>query len=81
MRNPRLDLEEAIFDLEDTISVSEALDMYEESRGYRITRPTLIAWASKYHIGVQPAPNHPWRIYPDKLALLMSGKLKSGGKY
>ena len=57
MRNPRLELEEAIFEIEDTISVTEALDMIKGSGRYGVTRPTLISWARKYELGVHPAPN------------------------
>lgn len=76
MRNPRIELEEASFDLEDTISVSEAM------KYTGATRPTVIGWAQKYHIGIQlGGKNCTWRIYPDKLKLLMQGALKGGSRY
>ncbi|MCP4648725.1 MAG: hypothetical protein GY853_01415 [PVC group bacterium] len=73
--NSRIQLEEAAFETEDAISVTEAM------REAGVSRPTLIAWARKYKIGIQRVERGTWIIFPDKLALLLRGELKSGSKY
>lgn len=62
------DLEEALYELEDCISVSQAV------AATGITRMTIITWCKKYKIGNKVGGR--WYIDPDKLALLLRGKQK-----
>ena len=58
-------VEEALFELEDYISASEAVKLTG------ITKPTLISWADKYHIGRKIGGR--WYLHQEKLANLLRG--------
>jgi hypothetical protein len=61
-------IENAIYDLEDYISVPEA----EKITG--VSNVTIIEWCKKYRIGIKVGGR--WRVDIDKLALLLKGNLK-----
>ena len=58
-------IEEDVFKLEDMISVTEAMAV----SGF--TRPTIISWCRKYHIGMQLHPKGYYYVDPKKLSLLI----------
>jgi hypothetical protein len=62
------ELEDALYNLEDSITVSQAV------KATGITRMTIITWCKKYEVGIKVGGR--WYINPDKLALLLRGKLK-----
>ena len=62
-------VENALYDLEDTISVPEA----EKLTG--VSNVTIIDWCRKYKIGIKVGGR--WRVSTDKLTLLLKGNLKS----
>ena len=64
-------LEDAIYQTDNYISMPEALEIYE----HKITKWTMIAWCKKYGIGIKVGGR--WKIDPDKLALLLKGQLKA----
>lgn len=63
-------LEEAIYQTDNLISLPEALEIYE----HKISKWTMVRWAKKYKIGIKVGGR--WKIDPDKLALLIKGQLK-----
>lgn len=66
-------VEEALFDLEASISVPEA-EKIMAAQGVVVTRPSIIAWIKKYKIGVKVGGRY--HIDPRKLALLLQGRLR-----
>jgi len=63
-------IENAMYDLEDYITIPEA----EKLTG--ISNVTLITYCRKYKIGIKVGGR--WKVNPDKLALLLKGSLKGG---
>lgn len=63
-------IEDAVYDLEDYITVPEAAGLTG------LTKVTLITYCKKYKIGMKVGGR--WKVNPDKLALLLKGALKSG---
>jgi len=61
-------LEESVYDLEETISVREAAEIVGT------TMVTIRTWCEVYHIGVKVGGRY--RVYPNKLNLLLQGALK-----
>jgi hypothetical protein len=66
-------LEDALFNLDDYITLPQA----EKSLGGRYTKPGMIKLCKKYKIGMKIGGR--WYVHPDKLALLLQGKLKITG--
>lgn len=64
-------IEEVMFELEDYISVGEAVKLTG------ISKPTLIAWGSKYHIGRKIGGR--WFLHQEKLANLLRGIQRRDG--
>lgn len=62
-------IENALYEIEDCISVTEAINITG------VTRQTLITWCAKYEIGKKIGGR--WYIHPDKLALLLKGEIHS----
>lgn len=65
-------IEEAIFNLEDCLTLPEIETMLE-AQGFQVTKPGLIRWIKKYPIGMKVAGRY--YVNPDKLALLLEGRL------
>jgi len=61
-------VEEALYDLQDYISIPEA------AATTGITNVTIITWCRKYHIGKKIGGR--WYVDPTKLSLLLRGALK-----
>jgi hypothetical protein len=61
-------VEEALYDIEDYITVPEA------AATTGITRVTMITWCQKYKIGSKIGGR--WYVDPQKLSLLLRGALK-----
>ena len=66
-------LEHAMFDIEDMISVPEAYKLAE----CKFTTVTIRNWCERYNIGKKVGGR--WYIYPDKFTLLLKGALKNSG--
>ena len=62
-------VEEALYEMEEYISVPEA------SATTGVTRQTVITWCIKYGIGRKAGGR--WYVDPEKLALLLRGALKA----
>lgn len=66
-------IEEVLYNLEDCITLPEALEVLR-AQGFNITRQTLAGWVEKYPIGAKVVGR--FYIHPDKLALLLKGEVK-----
>ena len=62
-------IENALYEIEDFITVSEAIQITG------VTRQTLITWCAKYKVGKKIGGR--WYINPEKLALLLKGEIRS----
>jgi len=65
-------IEEALFDLEDLITLPEA-EKILAVQNFNMTKAGIIRWLKKYPIGAKVGGR--WFIHPDKLALLLQGKI------
>jgi arginine repressor len=65
-------IEEAIFNLEDCLTLPEIEEMLV-AQGFQVTKPGLIRWIKKYPIGIKVAGRY--YVQPEKLALLLEGRL------
>ena len=61
-------IENAIYETDDFITMLDALKIYP-----KISKWTMIRWCRVYKIGIKVGGR--WMVDPDKLALLISGKL------
>ena len=64
-------IEEALINIDDCITMPEAEKLLEN----RFSKPTMINWCKQYKIGVKVGGK--WYVHPQKLALLVSGNLKT----
>ena len=68
-------VEEALYDIADMISLPEALELLN-TQGLKFSREALKRWVKKYGIGHKVAGR--FFIDPEKLKLLLQGKIKKG---
>lgn len=71
-------VEEALFSLEDCITMPEAEKLLR-AQGFDVLKQTLINWCKQYPIGVKVGGR--WYVNPDKLSLLLQGKLTARANY
>jgi hypothetical protein len=66
-------IEDALYDLEDTITVPDTIELLARS-GIPVSGTTVRTWIEKYKIGKKVGGRY--RVYTNKLSLLLAGKLK-----
>jgi hypothetical protein len=66
-------LEDSLYDLEGTITVPEVIELLAESKIY-VSGTTVRTWCNDYGIGKKMGGRY--RIYVNKLSLLLKGQLK-----
>ena len=71
-------VEEALFSLEDCVTMPEAENLLRV-QGFDVSKQVLINWCKKYPIGVKVGGR--WFVNPDKLALLLQGKLNARANF
>jgi len=67
-------IEEALFELEDCISLPEA-EALLKTQGFKISKVSMIAWIRKYPIGMKVGGR--WYVNPKALSLLLAGKISA----
>lgn len=66
-------VEEALFQIEDCITLPEA-EALLKSQGFKTTKMSMIVWLRTYPIGQKVGGR--WYVHPNSLALLLEGRLK-----
>jgi hypothetical protein len=68
-------IEDSLYELEDTITVPEAIQVLAES-GIKVSGTTIRTWCERYGIGKKMGGRY--RIDINKLSLLLKGAVKGG---
>jgi len=66
-------IEESLYELEDTVTISEVVAMLANSKVY-VSAVTVRTWCETYHIGTKIGGRY--RVDVHKLNLLLKGQLK-----
>lgn len=66
-------IEEALFAVEDCIPLPQAEAMFK-AQGFKISKVSMISWLRHYPIGMKVGGR--WYVHPEKLSLLLAGKMK-----